>query len=192
MKTYQRALIIFLSSLTLNACAPGLGSGIKLIPISVDSGDKSPEETLSELPVAVSKFEDRREKQEIARIDDRLIPPNGDVGLTVEEGFEHEFRRRGARIGSIQGVRVTGEVQQWYMEVTPKFPLNEVVANAGVLVRIERDGAPLFQATYSGAVQSKEAIVSERKAEKLLSVAMAKAIEEAITDQDFLRNLQAR
>jgi hypothetical protein len=140
--------------------------------------------------VRVGNFLDSRPSTTFAVIDGREVASDGNLGTVVQEGFERYLHEAGAAIVLFNAPSIEGEITEWSVDVTPKFPASEAHAKARIKIELRGTGAKLlYRATYSGEASSVHPFLSESGVRDLLASAMGSAIEEAVHDQDLVNQL---
>src|SRR5436190_13394540 len=109
-----KVFLITLIFCSIAACAPGLGGKIVIGPIG-DSEIKPIEDLASDglTRVHVLPFSDNRAVEAIAQIDGRLIKPEGDLGIIVQDGIERSLKKSGVRLSLFDSPTVRGEIKEW-------------------------------------------------------------------------------
>ncbi len=182
--------LLLLCFLFVSGCAPeiGLNLAVPSLPepeISVDSADTS-----AGVKVRVGKFVDSRPEQTVVVIDGRKVDSEGDLPRLVEEGFERYLRRVGARIAVLNAPTIEGQIVDWSARIEPGFPTSEGQAVARLKVTVhDSRGHPIYHATFSGESTTSHPMLGTDEMQKLLTQAMASAIEAAVKDDDFISQL---
>jgi hypothetical protein len=141
----------------------------------------------------IGPFLDGRSSDTIAIIDGRQVRTEGSVGAAVQTGFERQLRAAGVRVALLQAPTIEGEVVDWKARVTPDFPASQVVANAKVKVTSKGlKSEVLYRATYSGEANKTHPALGESDIQATLGTAMATALEAAVKDDGFMRQLGGR
>ncbi len=189
----KRDITAFLStcfSLLLSGCAPEIGLNLTVPSLPEPEFSVESMDTTSGVKVRVGKFVDARPDQTVVVIDGRRVDSEGDLGRVVEEGFERNLRRVGARIAVLNAPTIEGKVADWSATVQPGFPTSEgqAVARLKVTVR-DSKGHPIYHATFSGESTTSHPMLGSSEVQKLLTQAMSSAIEAAVKDEDFISQL---
>ncbi|MEY4667517.1 MAG: hypothetical protein RL518_216 [Pseudomonadota bacterium] len=141
----------------------------------------------------IGPFLDGRSSDTIALIDGRQVRSEGSVGAAVQTGFERQLRAAGVRVSLLQAPTIEGEIVDWKARVSPDFPASQVVANAKVKVTIKGPKSEvLYRATYSGEANKTHPVLGESDIQATLGTAMATALEAAVKDDGFMRQLVVR
>jgi hypothetical protein len=191
----QKFLATFALSCLLSACAPSLGLRMEAPAVVNEDAEKNPIEANAAAgsKARIGPFLDGRASDTIAIIDGRQVRTEGSVGAAVQTGFERSLRAAGVRVVLLQAPTIEGEVVEWKARVTPDFPASQVVANAKVKVTIKGlKSEVLYRATYSGEANKTHPALGESDIQATLGTAMATALEAAVKDDGFMRQLGGR
>jgi len=185
----------FVLSLLVSACAPSLGLRMQAPDVVDEEGEKEPV-VASAAPgskARIGPFLDGRSSDTIATIDGREVRTEGSVATVVQTGLERQLRAAGVRVSLLQAPTIEGEIVDWRARVTPDFPASQVVANAKVKVTIKGPKSEvLYRATYSGEANKTHPALGESDIQATLGTAMASALEAAVKDDGFMRQLVVR
>ncbi len=166
----------------LCSCAPGLER--TLLVSQIPTSDSSSQYLRGRLTVGV--FTDARQKEVIGHFNGKNLSPEGDVPASVALAFERELKARHAELVAFDAPLLEGEVRDWFVDVTPSFPVNRIKARAKVRIRLLQKGkVPLFHGEYEGNVTYEHPLVSQGDIERILTEAMSFAIQEALEDSRF-------
>lgn len=191
----NKFLSTFALSCLLSACAPSLGLRMEAPAVVNEDAEKNPIEANAAAgsKARIGPFLDGRSSDTIAIIDGRQVRTEGSVGAAVQTGFERQLRAAGVRVALLQAPTIEGEVVDWKARVTPDFPASQVVANAKVKVTIKGlKSEVLYRATYSGEANKTHPALGESDIQATLGTAMATALEAAVKDDGFMRQLVVR
>jgi hypothetical protein len=191
----HKFLSTFALSCLLSACAPSLGLRMEAPAVVNEDAEKNPLEANAAAgsKARIGPFLDGRSSDTIAIIDGRQVRTEGSVGAAVQTGFERQLRAAGVRVALLQAPTIEGEVVDWKARVTPDFPASQVVANAKVKVTIKGPKSEvLYRATYSGEANKTHPALGESDIQATLGTAMATALEAAVKDDGFMRQLGGR
>lgn len=189
--------LAFLSLTTLSGCAPKLGLRLATPDVSLeDREDKTPNKVArgdySGVKVKVVPFLDARSSDTLAIIDGREVLSEGDLGPSVQTGFERQLRDAGGRIALLQAPTMEGEVIDWRAKVTPDFPASGVTAKAKIRVSVrDKKNKEIYRAVYSGEANKQHPFLDEDDVRANLGFAMASAIEAALADEGLLDSLRS-
>ena len=179
------ALLSFLSS-----CTPGISRTLQVQEIQeVKAGDLA---AFSKQPtLRVKEFDDNREKIDIARVGDNNIIPDGNLGAVVSRAVERSLRASGARLSQFSGTEVRGSIEEWYVHVSPSFPVATLAADATIVVEIAEQGkTPSYRGRYSGNSEMQHPVASESKIQDALGEAMRLALLEMLEDKKLVGKLE--
>lgn len=188
-------LAMFALSLFVSACAPSLGLRMEAPDVVNEDEDKNPivANAAPGSKARIGPFLDGRSSDTIATIDGRQVRSEGAVGAAVQTGLERQLRAAGVRVSLLQAPTIEGEVVDWKARVSPDFPASQVVANAKVKVTIKGPKSEvLYRATYSGEANKTHPALGESDIQATLGTAMATALEAAVKDDGFMRQLVVR
>ena len=191
----HKFLATFALSCLLSACAPSLGLRMEAPAVVNEDAEKNPIEANAAAgsKARIGPFLDGRSSDTIAIIDGRQVRTEGSVGAAVQTGFERQLRAAGVRVALLQAPTIEGEVVDWKARVTPDFPASQVVANAKVKVTSKGlKSEVLYRATYSGEANKTHPALGESDIQATLGTAMATALEAAVKDDGFMRQLGGR
>lgn len=190
---------LFLSALSIVAlasgCSPSLGLRLEAPEVAFDEATEKAqgEPAASGAKVRIGSFLDGRSSDTIALIDGREVRTEGSVGSVVQSGLERQLRAVGVRIALLQAATIEGEVVDWRANVTPSFPVSQVVANAKVKITVRNQKSEVvYRASYSGEANKKHPILGEREVQETLGSAMASALQAAAKDDTLIQQLMVR
>jgi hypothetical protein len=176
--------------LALMACAPEIGVRIPvpLLPDPQSQVDQA--QVVNPVKVRVGTFVDSRPNPALVIVDGRKVMTDDNPGRAVEEGFSRYLRNAGARIAVLNAPSIEGDILDWTALVEPSFPTSNARATARIRVLMRDSKAhPIYKATFSGESTISHPMIDQTEIEKLLGQAMASAIETAVRDDEFVRQL---
>ena len=172
-------------------CAPGLGASLRVPAITEEEVTPFSHST-GEIRVNVGKFQDMRQPHFIGDVNGRLLEADGDVGLTVQTGFERLFSAAGARLALFNSPSIVGDVNKWYVKVNTGFPTSKAMAEADITVSVfDRDSRRVYTATYTGQTSYEHPVLSQSRIQKALVAAIGYAMRQALADERLLENLRS-
>lgn len=182
--------IIPLFVLILSACAPGLGTTLR-----VDAFEATDATSIAiggaRMRARVGQFLDMRTRKAIGEVRGRELEPAGDVASGATRALEDELKRAGVELSLFEAPILVGEVQQWFVTVTPDFPTSSVEAKAKIRMQVtDKSGKVLYSGLYSGGMSQKHPWLTEDEVSHVLAQAMSFAMREALKDERLLRELQ--
>lgn len=183
------AMLAVIVAVGLSACAPSLGNGkIRIEPIRVPGGSSH----FSGTNVFVESVADSRKVRAVGEIDERFLQAQSDVRGTVQYALERAFVEAGARMTMVDSAMIRGDIEQWYMQVRPEFPLTRAnaIARIGLQV-VDMDGKIIFTGHYEGMRSLKHLMPEKRHTETTLQNAMAHAIHAALADPGLIEAVHA-
>jgi hypothetical protein len=188
----QSHLFLFLVLLAALGCAPGLGTSLHVSELALPESTIKDPVPNGDIKVRVAAFNDLRANSAIAEVNGRQIPPEGDLGLTVQRAFEQEFKQRGMTLALFQGPpTISGEIIDWKVDVTPSFPLSKVNATATFrLILSDASNQPVYSARYSGESFLRHPYPTESTIQGILGEAMSQAVRQAADDPELLDRLR--
>lgn len=171
-------------------CTPGLDSALNLesLPEKQIVAKLDPFQPVPK--VRVDKFLDSRESPILGAFRGQDLRAQGDLGLGVQRAFESQLKSSGAKLALFDGPQISGEIKSWKVEIQDSFPSVEVSAAAQIALRVlDEQGHPIYNARYGGEFAERNPFFSKEKVEDVLGQAMAEAIYQAVTDQEFLNKI---
>ncbi len=188
-----KRLFVVLLVCVLSACSPSLERTLKVDYVEPESVDNTVKASVSAVRVKLGEFSDLRRQPAIGEIDGRKLLPDGDVALSAKMALQDGLREAGASIALYGDTVVSGEVTNWFVQITPGFPLSKVEASATMRLRVERaHGKSTYSALYSGSIEQKHPFLTQTKVEKSLGDAMAIAVKEALKDDNFVAEISGQ
>jgi uncharacterized lipoprotein YajG len=184
-------LLILFIPILISACAPGLSTKLSLPPI------EDAEKQISQLDftsmssgVHVLPFDDQRTVEAIVQIDGRLIKPDNELGILVQDAIERSLKKRGAKLALFNAASIRGAIKTWQAFVVPNFPSTTVNVNASLLIEIfDSTGKPIHKASYSGDYSEQHPFMNESKIADALNKTMNYAIAEFLNDPQVINKL---
>ena len=174
-------------------CAPSLDDPIRVttVPMLAQSGgDIRPDG--EGIEVLIEPFQDERGPESGIQVEDRVIPLEGKLAAVVRAAVDRELRAVGAITNVRTGMVLTGSVVRWGVQMRREFPVNKFYATAGLSLRVfSPQGAVLYRATYTGDMETTEAVSGRKSIQKLIEGAMSQALNEAMHDQALFNALRS-
>lgn len=185
MKTFKKLVSFSILSLMsfFAACVAVVGPHVPVpeIPAATQS---TPEKAISSM-VTVGSFRDVRSTPE-----GEQISPEGEVTETVKEAFKSALAKRGARVSTDAPTTIHAEIRSWYA-TTQGTSAVEVESQATLYIEIHtKNSQRVFNGTYTGSRTSSFPLVSAKDIGDSLGLAMAQAIEQALSDKALIHGLQ--
>lgn len=176
----------------VSGCAPGLGNSLEVNKISDPLSAST--SALDGVRVRVEPFLDARATSPVGQINGRPLAPAGEPGVEVQRGFERALKQRGARLALFDTpVRIAGQINDWSVVVSPRFPASSVEAHATIKVELlDPQGALVFKGEYSGTSSVEHPLANQRRVEAVLGDAMGQAISQALADSELMSRIGGR
>ena len=186
----KRSLIGSIAGLILGSALLGCAPGLKTVSVSKIPAIESDQANLGSVRVAVRPFQDFRADQSIGIYKGTKLQADGDIGRQIQLALEDGLKAKGARLSLFNVPSISGQVTDWYVQVTDEFPSPEVQARAALKLEVfDVNQHRIYSGSYSGTAALKHPLVSQTKVEDTLGLAMKQAILEALTDPDLVAKL---
>jgi len=182
----KKITILTLSFLTF-ACAPGLGSDLRVDRIKEKSVEQLSAFRGSDIQVHVGSIVDARSDQSVGKIDGRTLNPSGNVSVSVKRAIERHLTESGVRVSQFNAPTLKGEIRAWQVNVQPGFPSTKLESNATLELTVyDQNEGRVYGGIYSGNALNTKPFFSEAEIEDHLGEAMGLAIREALGDEQMI------
>ena len=185
-----RKLFAFSVILFCAACAPKLGATIDAPQIPAPATKPDVRARLGSY-VAIQGVEDTRVGIEATDADQApgYTEPYGGVNAIVENGMKKAFQESGIAVVDTAPVTLKAEVRKWRSQLDAKST-SKLNSEATLYVELQDPtGKKLYSGTYNGSRSSQFPVVTRVDVQDSLGLAMANAIEQVISDPQFLELL---
>jgi uncharacterized lipoprotein YajG len=185
MKLRYSSIPLVAIVLLLAACGPYLSRSMEVPDIAVtDVGAEV--RGMFKPAVTVEEFVDSRESPVLVDRKGEQTEISGSIGKRVSEAIETALERKGFQVGGVGPIFVRGEVLKWKSDVdsTMQGRLNSE-AQIGVQL-YSSAGRRVYSGVFNGSASSESPVISNTDVSTSLGKSMAEAIEQFLTDQDFL------
>ncbi len=191
MNFWQRGFFAVLIS-ALASCTLIIGDSV-LVDKVPEPSEATVSQILSGVTVRLQRFSDKRKLPEVARIGDRTLTAEGDVGLALQSAFERYIKAHGGRVSLFDAaVTLTGEINEWCVVGKPEFPATQLKGSANIHLEVyDAYSRLLFKGEYSGTQITTHPLPSQTTVEDVLSGAMKEALNEVFADSRLTDALSA-
>ena len=198
-----KVLIVAAALLAPNftGCGPYLSTSMEVPEIPVGSADAGTRASLGEIgessaapsshSVAIERIVDLRQSPVIVTRGDDAIELIGDVGIRVSDAVKRALLDKGFSVSAFGENSVRGQVKTWRAAV--ESSLNGTLeSEAAIFIEVfNKREQRIFSGEFRGSAKSQTPLISNSDVQESLGKAMAKAIEELITDSQFLEAISA-
>jgi len=185
-----KTTILTIVTLFAVACAPGLGSDLRVDRIKEKPVGGLSAHSGSDLRVHVGSIVDGRASSAIGEIDGRNLKAAGNISISVKRAIERHLAESGVRVSEFNAPVLKGEVRVWHVSVKPGFPSTKLNSNATLELSVfNQNDERIYGGLYSGSAVNTKPFFSEAEIEDHLGEAMGLAIREALGDENFIASL---
>jgi hypothetical protein len=181
-------LTFSIAILSIYACAPSLGSGLKLVPPeplkNSELGADSAEVVF--IPVKIEVDTDNRKTTFVGMINDRGLLPEGDYNEPLQLLVENKFKKIGLTVSSVATTVIKCKILDLYVDVISSFPMSSAKSRASVEMTIldELTGKK-YITSYEGSAETKNPFLTELTVQNTLYNALDSALSAAVEDTNF-------
>jgi hypothetical protein len=178
----MKKILCSLLCLVLTACAPGLKDSISISAYPVPPS--SLEDSIGRGKIGIKEVIDDRSNPAVCTISGREVVGETNPTISVRMAAEQYLKAHGYMITQFKSpVRLTIHIKKWNVEVKPKFPMNEISAQATIGTEVFKDDVKKLTGTYSGMASAKEPFGSQRVIEETLGRALGEALTQMVKDE---------
>jgi uncharacterized lipoprotein YajG len=171
----MKNILITLIALLLVACAPGLKNAISISAYPVPPS--SLEDAHAQGKVHVKTVLDDRASPAVCTISGRSIVGETDPTITVRMAAEQYLKARGYLVTQFKSpTNIILHIKKWNVTVTPKFPMNEINAEATISTEVFNGERKKLSGSYSGLASAKDPFGGQRIIEETLGKALGEAL----------------
>lgn len=190
---FRLSVLLTTLVVTFAACSPGLN--VRMLPPEVPEPktENLTAITGSPLRVSIGPVTDARPSPALAKVPERQVLPDGEVTAAVRDALMRYYQKAGAEVVTLNAPKLNATIDEWVVNVTPKFPASEINANAKIHIEIRNEtDMLLYRGQYEGESTLQHPYASEGKIREVLGEAMGAAITEAVNDQGLLGKLSGQ
>jgi uncharacterized lipoprotein YajG len=178
---------LFFFLLSLGACAPGLGTTVKVDAASAGPRNESVQFFSKPIRLNITSIADDRKEVFIGEINGRALLPDGNIPMQAEELIKKALAPRGVSFSPNATTQISGSIQAWLIQVVSGFPTSRADATATLVIEVsDATRGVQYRATYSGTAGMEHPFLGESNVEEVLGWALQSCIDSALEDGEFL------
>ncbi len=168
--------------LFLVACAPGLKNAISISAYPVPPS--SLEDSSSRGKIHIKTVVDDRASPTVCTISGRSIEGETDPKIAVRMAAEQYLKAHGYLVTQFKSpTDIVLHIKKWNVTVTPKFPMNEINAEATISSEVFKGESRKLSGSYSGFASAKDPFGGQRIIEETLGKALGEALVALVKDK---------
>jgi hypothetical protein len=184
-------LIIASTMIIAVGCSSGLPSSVKVAAVSTKHLPLS--NKLVAGRTAIGLFTDSRPVGKMSSEGAKLVGADSETAAqVVASAVSDALRKKGVMVGGATPLTVLGDILEWHASIKSSLSGTKLIAQARFTSRVqdEASGKILYEATYSGERETRDAYARESRIAELLEQAMSLAIAELSRDPQLLAVLE--
>lgn len=187
----MRCLYLFLLSFSLLSCGPSFTSPVLAPEISIDQMVLPKLSAAGEGRFYLKNFQDSRTDKNLLKINGEVFSTDSDLTLVVREGISRAFVKAGYAHSKEASVFIAGKLEQWDAEIVDAYPSTILCKAKIYLELLDPIDRRIYSGTYSGMSELQSPGLNNDDLRKALSLAMNKAVEQAVKDKGLTSIINA-
>lgn len=179
------ATVLIATVFIFSACSPTLRDTLEVPVVNAPAPGKNVEK-VSNAYLYIDEFSDARANKALASMDEKEIQPAGDVVPAVVKALKEALINRGFEISESAPVMVSGEVRQWFAEISGSMPTRVNVEAAIFIEVLDPANKRIYSGVYQGKSWKESSSMKEEDIRKTLGEGMEEAIKRVTADERLM------